>query len=380
MGPTTLAVFASAVLAGAASTVYAAATLTPLGDLPGGSFFSGAGGVSADGSVVVGQSSSASGTEAFRWTSNGGMVGLGYLPGSAPGDFSSQALGVSADGSVIVGESTSAFGHEAFRWTSGGGMVSLGDLPNGTVGSQARGVSANGAVIAGYGIPQSNDPEAVRWTTGGGVVSLGHLPGVANGVSADGSVVVGRSLLPTPRSRGEAFRWTSHGGMVGLGYGGRSFSEATGVNADGSVIVGYSFSADSAEAFRWTSDGGMVGLGTLPGGDFDTEAYAVNGDGSIVVGLNRSPRDGSFKAFYWTAGGGMRALWDVLLSQGVDPAADGWTDLYEARGISADGKTIVGIGIRNGNAEAFVAVVPEPAGLTLLVASGAVAVCRTRRD
>lgn len=47
-----------------------------LGDLPGGNIFSQAAGVSADGSVVVGQSNSASGGEAFRWTAGGGMVGL----------------------------------------------------------------------------------------------------------------------------------------------------------------------------------------------------------------------------------------------------------------------------------------------------------------
>ncbi|MCH7603269.1 MAG: hypothetical protein IIB54_10920, partial [Planctomycetes bacterium] len=52
-----------------------------LGDLPGGSISSGAWGVSADGSVVVGVSSSTSGQEAFRWTSGGGMVGLGDLAG-----------------------------------------------------------------------------------------------------------------------------------------------------------------------------------------------------------------------------------------------------------------------------------------------------------
>jgi hypothetical protein len=39
---------------------------------------------------------------------------------------------------------------------------------------------------------------------------------------------------------------------------------------------------------------------------------------------------------------------------------DGWTRLANAHGMSADGKTIVGEGIRNGKTEAFVAVVPEP--------------------
>ncbi len=52
-----------------------------LGDLTGGGVGSFASGVSGDGSVVVGRSFGASGTEAFRWTSGGGMVGLGDLTG-----------------------------------------------------------------------------------------------------------------------------------------------------------------------------------------------------------------------------------------------------------------------------------------------------------
>ena len=88
-----------------------AASFTPLGDLAGGNFFSAAYGVSWDGSTVVGESISASGTEAFVWDPTNGMQGLGDLPG---GDFSSAAYGVSADGSTIVGTSGSSSGFEAF--------------------------------------------------------------------------------------------------------------------------------------------------------------------------------------------------------------------------------------------------------------------------
>ena len=141
-----------------------------LGDLAGGSFFSRANGVSADGSVVVGQSNSTSGVEAFRWTSVGGMVGLGDLPG---GIFRSAATGVSADGSVVVGLGNSASGEEAFRWTSGGGMVGLGDLPGGIFQSQAVDVSADGSVVVGTS-ESASGPEAFRWTSGGGMVGLGR--------------------------------------------------------------------------------------------------------------------------------------------------------------------------------------------------------------
>jgi len=116
-----------------------------LGDLPGGSFSSIARDASADGNVVVGYGTSDSGSEAFRWTSSVGMVGLGDLPGS----FSSFANGVSADGNVVVGYGTSDSGSEAFRWTSDGGMVGLGDLPGGSFVSSANGVSADGNVVVG---------------------------------------------------------------------------------------------------------------------------------------------------------------------------------------------------------------------------------------
>ena len=79
-----------------------------LGDLPGGVFGSDAWGVSADGSVVVGGSYSASGIgEAFRWE-NGVMTGLGDLPGGSW----SWAHAVSADGLVVVGGGDSASGRE----------------------------------------------------------------------------------------------------------------------------------------------------------------------------------------------------------------------------------------------------------------------------
>ena len=75
----------------------------------------------------------------------------------------------------------------------------------------------------------------------------------------------------------------------------------------------------------------------------------------------------------------MKRLWDVLLVQGVDPAANGWTKLEAASGISADGNTIVGWGTRNGNTEAFVALIPEPAaGALALLGVSSILLLRRR--
>ena len=88
--------------------------VTGLGDLPGGQIASFATAVSADGSVVVGESSSAASDccgEAFRWSVETGMMPLGDLPGGFD-HFQSSAQGVSADGSVVVGIGSSTHEHQ----------------------------------------------------------------------------------------------------------------------------------------------------------------------------------------------------------------------------------------------------------------------------
>jgi probable HAF family extracellular repeat protein len=86
-----------------------------LGDLDGGDFYSVARGVSANGSVVVGDSTSASGTEAFRWTSEDGMQSVASILTAAGVDLTgwtlSIAYGVSADGYTIVGSGTNPDGN-----------------------------------------------------------------------------------------------------------------------------------------------------------------------------------------------------------------------------------------------------------------------------
>jgi probable HAF family extracellular repeat protein len=117
---------------------------------------------------------------------------------------------------------------------------------------------------------------------------------------------------------GEAFRWTAGGGMIGLGDlpGGVFSSSADGVSSDGSVVVGSSNSAFGGEAFRWTAGDGMVGMGVLPG-DNASHAMAPSANGSVIVGTSNQ------KAFLWTASGGMRSLRDILTADlGLD--LTGW--------------------------------------------------------
>ena len=321
-----------------------------LGDLPGGNFTSRAFGVSANGSVVVGNSNSALSPEAFRWSASGGLQGLGTLTGGT----SSGSTGTSANGAVVVGFSTSSSGLQAFRWTQAGGMQGLGDLPGGIFQSQALDTSADGSVVVGRSSSVNGADEAFRWTSAGGMQGLGDLPGGsfssrAYAITADGSVIVGGGASANGN---EAFRWTAAGGMQGLGdlAGGSFSSEAYEVSADGSVAVGFSSSGNGIEAFRWSATNGMQGLGDLTGGSFQSLALGISADGNVVVGQGNSANGN--EAFRWTQATGMQSLAAWLEDGGI--SSSDW-QFSSAADISADGKTIVGNGLRNGNTEAFVA-------------------------
>jgi probable HAF family extracellular repeat protein len=301
-------------------------------------------GISADGSVVVGEAENpARQRRAFRWTATGGMQHLGTLGGSE-----SVAFGVSADGSVVVGWAENAAGrHRAFRWTAAGGMQDLGTLGGGS--SEAWGVSADGSVVVGVAENAAGLSRAFRWTAAGGMQDLGTMGGnlsTANTVSADGSVVVGWAENAAGNWR--AFRWTPAGGMQDLGTLGGSESVAFGVSADGSVVVGWARDAEEQRrAFRWTAAGGMQDLGAL--GGWESVAFGVSADGSVVLGSAQNAA-GQWRAFRWTAAGGMEDLnttYAHLLTNG--------SVLEMASAISPDGRYIVGRGYNDatGRDEAF---------------------------
>ncbi len=141
--------------------------IVSLGTLPraDGKSSSSAKAVSNDGVFVVGDSFSDQGQEAFLWSESAGMIGLGDLAG---GDYSSQATGVSADGSIVVGNSadgTSIY-DTAFIWDAGNGMRNLKTVLENEgldlAGWQLQlttGVSDDGTVISGWGVNPAGQTE-----------------------------------------------------------------------------------------------------------------------------------------------------------------------------------------------------------------------------
>ncbi|WP_300641673.1 hypothetical protein [Mastigocoleus sp. MO_188.B34] len=332
------------------------ASFQGLGDLPSGIFSSIALDVSADGSTVVGSSAvkvepccgEAEDTEeAFRWTQEGGMQRLGDLPG---GIFSSTATKVSADGSIVVG-SSSSFGFRGypFRWTQKNGIEQLRDTAFRGESYFVSGLSADGSIVVGIKRGAAVGPDLFRWTQKNGeeiILGSGVDPIYPPGLSANGSVIAVYYY-------NQAVRVNQKGKIKKLGDlpGGKSFSAVTAISANSSTIVGVSGSTNGDEAFRWRRKRGMQGLGDLPGGKFYSIANDVSRNGSIVVGSSESAN--GREAFIWNRKKGMRSLQEILTNEfAID--LTGWK-LEEATAISDNGLTIVGNGKNpDGNQEAWI--------------------------
>ena len=308
-------------------------------DLPGGTlpgtwpspiaWLRGARGVSADGWATAGTLWDGWGAvcaQAGRWSWDTGLQGLSGPPG---GGLYGGAWGISADGSVVVGESNFGSGTEAFRWTASGGMMGLGDWPGYIFESTARRVSDDGSVVVGWGYPGSTPgaAKAFRWTAAGGMRDLGDLGAeggsMAWGVSADGSFIVGQYLSASSGWHNQAFRWTAASGMVGIGDlpGGAFESESRDVSADGSVVVGWGTTDGGQEAFIWDSAQGMRSLKYVLENDYGldltgwmlTRAYAVSADGRVVVGEGINP-NGTIEA------------WRAVMNPNQPPVAEAGPD------------------------------------------------------
>lgn len=129
-------------------------------------------GMSSDGSCIVG----CKGSRSFRWTVTGGMQDLGTLGGTG-----TTATQVSADGSIVFGQSTNSLGWpKPFRWTAAGGME---DLAVGFTTGAVYTASQNGAVaiISAGGQPR-------RWSASTGT-SVPIVEGFQFALNQNGSLL-----------------------------------------------------------------------------------------------------------------------------------------------------------------------------------------------
>ncbi len=151
---------------------------------------------------------------------------------------------------------------------------------------------------------------------------------LAGEISADGTTVVGRIVLPNGQE--PAFRWTTATGVQSLGIAlGADTTYATAASADGSTIVGYTGGTGPNRAWRWTAAAGITELLPLPGSE-GALAVSISHDGSLIGGHSHVAMTGP-RVVRWDASGTPE---DIGLYPGDDQ-----THLWH---LSPDGRTIVG--------------------------------------
>lgn len=302
---------------------------------------------------------------AWVWTQGAGTEALANTPSSGT---SSGAYGVSADGSVVVGVLGINPGQQGvnpvvFRRVHGGADEVL-PLAAGMTYPNVTGVSDDGQVVVGTVNGYGGGGRPVRWI-GTAVAEMLPVYGAgpnahAVGVNGDGGVIVGWSGFGYPFDQ-VAVRWVD-GQVESLGVpAGYVRTWATGVSADGSVIVGTAEGMGLiSAAFRWTEAEGFT---LLPNHSSPyAMASSVSADGRFIAG--RAGAD----SVVWKDGEVYRVQADLLSAgQVVAP----YSHLAGTVVISRDGRTIAAserVSEAPGNAEyhAWVVGLPE-----WFVASGA---------
>jgi probable HAF family extracellular repeat protein len=137
------------------------AIIPPLGSDPSNTNAAAAVGYDTQGIVAGFSQTDAGPYHAFQWTPSGGTVdlgGVGVYPGTS--GVQSMGFGMAADGSVVVGESTSTTSIQtAFRWTaSDSTMRDLGSLagPSGQAIAFATDLNDGSVVVGQTNVPSIN--------------------------------------------------------------------------------------------------------------------------------------------------------------------------------------------------------------------------------
>jgi probable HAF family extracellular repeat protein len=231
---------------------WTASGMTTLGRLPGAdSCTIDVNSGTPDGKSVVGTCAPAvDGAGSFLWSEATGMISLGAIPGH----LGNSAWRVSRNGAAVIGFSANADNHsDSYAWTKSSGMVSL--IPPGHTSSMAFDLSDDGTTVVGSSTDAAGKTKAFRWTAAAGFVDLpplaGHDAADARKVSADGSVIAGWSTISASKAA-EAVYWDRQGDAHSIA----AELVATGVDLQGFNLTGAAVvSTDGTKVFRGLASG-----------------------------------------------------------------------------------------------------------------------------
>ena len=311
----------------------------------------------AGGFVVLGSFFSGGG---LMWLPTSGVIPIGGRSGVA----------ISRDGKTIAGNALDARGLEnAAIWTGGRDWRTLGSFtanaqPCDLLLSATFGASDDGKVLVGLGWNGCRFAHAFRWEESTGMVDLGtSVPGEstrANNVSGDGRVVVGWQEDVTGFRQGA--KWVDR--VQELIRGPRGLlGEAFAANRDGSLIVGGNcdpFNVNTPSGWSWTAAGGVtcypVTPPRLPNVPRQVLIQATSDDGRVFGGAMSFGLES--ESLVWFDGEAFY-LKDYLRANGVPSAFEGWVNTGFVRGITPDGRTLVGYGAGPRAFQGFMVVLPE---------------------
>jgi hypothetical protein len=319
--------------------------------LPGDDFSQGFG--VSPGGIAVGRSLNNTGSEAFSWTFNGGIMGLPNLAGR------SYCVSNSAnDNGTIVGTgATTSFGSGRLPVIWQHGVVSQLPLPVGETLGDANSVNASnvaaGSVDAGSNqrgvIYSGGSATIITQTTANGSFFL-----TAFGINDSGRVV-GQGIDPQNAARNVGIVYDIGQSMafeVGA-LPGHNGALAFGVSNSGYVVGSSMQNQGSGLPFIWSEANGMVAIPLAPDTSLG-QAEGVNSSG-WVVGTD----GGAFAVPFLYDGTNTYRLQDLI------PGNSGW-DLSMNTSSSAEAisenNVIVGTGVHDGatHAYAMVPVAPTP--------------------
>jgi uncharacterized membrane protein len=306
------------------------------------------------GGIAVGRSIRASGSQAFSWTLQGGIVGLPNLAGR------NHAVANSAVEHVVVGTAaTTLFGSDRLpiKWLDG--VVSQLPLPPGETLGDANSVNFSGIAVGS--VDAGSNQRGAAYLGGGGEIITATTPTGCFFVTAFGindstrARIVGQGIDPNNAARnvGIVYNIGDNDAFEVGALPGFNGALAFGVSNTGYVVGSSMLNQGSGLPFIWSDQGGMVAI-PLATGTSQGSARAVNSAG-WVVGNDSS----AFSIPFLYDGTNTYRLADLI------PPNSGW-DLSMNTSSSADGisedNVIVGTGVHNGETHAYamVPVAPSP--------------------
>ena len=194
----------------------------------------------------------------------------------------------------------------------------------------ANGVSDDGSAVVGQ-----NNSGGFIWTLDG-LQEIGGVAAIA--ADADGSFITGDRSLPSGDS---AARYVATGGWTqfgGLGPSGcdSSLSSAYDISSNGQRCVGLGWDGCAASAFLWSPDGGMFELPRI--GSSATRADTISGDGTVIGGWDQAS-NGSRRAAAWFENAKTGEWEETLVLESTFGNSAGYG---EVNGSNGDGSILVG--------------------------------------